>query len=99
MEGGSAKSEQNDTVRKCQCKKSFFLLKLTLPQASWLSIFFVGISVVLHLLEGLELRMHYWEDREEKKAHHPAGFESTTSLLRGMCSTAVLQPLPHCQKS
>ena len=33
--------------------------KLALPQAAWLSIFFVGKSVVLHLLEGPELRTHY----------------------------------------
>ena len=31
-------------------------------------------------------------DREEKNLQ-PAGFEPTTSLLHGMCSTAVLQPL------
>ena len=32
------------------------------------------------------------QKREEKK--HLVGFEPTTSLLRGMCSTAVLQPHP-----
>ena len=56
--------------------------------------FFVGKSVVLLLLEGPELRAHYWEDWEEKKAHHPGGFEPTTSLLQGLRSTAVLQLLP-----
>ena len=30
-------------------------------------------------------------EREEKKAKHPAGFEHTTSLSQGVCSTAVLQ--------
>ena len=43
-------------------------IRLASPQAAWLSIFFVGNSVVLHLFEGPELRMHYREDREEKKS-------------------------------
>ena len=43
-------------------------------------------------LEGPELRTHYWEDGEETKSQHLAGFEPTTSLIRGVCSTAVLQP-------
>ena len=34
------------------------------------------------------------KEREENKAQHPAGFEPMTALSRGMCSTAVLQPLP-----
>ena len=34
-------------------------IKLASPQAARLSIFFVGKSVVLHLHEGPELRMHY----------------------------------------
>ena len=46
------------------------------------------------LLKGPELRTHYCEDREEKKAQHQVGFEPATSLLRGMRSTPVLQPLP-----
>ena len=50
--------------------------------------------VVSHIPEGPELRMLYLEDREEKKAQHLMGFEPATSLLRGMRSTAVLQPLP-----
>ena len=29
-----------------------------------------------------------------EKAQRPAGFEPTTSLARGVCSTALLQPLP-----
>ena len=33
-------------------------IKLALPQAAWLSIFFIGKSVVLHG-EGPELRTHY----------------------------------------
>ena len=57
----------------------------------------MGKSVVLHLLKGPELRKHFWEDREEKKAQHPVGFEPTTSLLRGMHSTAEVQPLPGKQ--
>ena len=48
---------------------------------------------MLYLLEGPELRMHDWKDREEKKAQRLAGFEPTTSLLLGMRSTAVLQLL------
>ena len=32
---------------------------------------------------------------KRKKAQLPAGFEPTNSLSRGMCSTAVLQPLPN----
>ena len=49
----------------------------------------------MHLLKVPELRMYYWEDGEEKKAQHPAGFEPTIYQLRGMRSTvAVLQPLP-----
>ena len=49
---------------------------------------------MLPLLEGPELMTHNWEDREEKKAQHPAGFKPTTSLLWGVRSVAVLQPLP-----
>ena len=38
--------------------------------------------------------MNYLSDREEKKkAQHPVGFEPTTSMLWGMCSTAVVQQL------
>ena len=41
-----------------------------------------------------ELRKHYWEDRENKKALHPAGFEPTTCLLQGLHSATLLQPQP-----
>ena len=58
-------------------------------QAAWLSIFFVGKSAVLHLFEGRQLRTHYGEGREEKKAQHAAGFEPTTSLLRDVRSTTA----------
>ena len=59
-------------------------------------IFFVGKSVLLYLLERPELRMHYEEDREEKKkVLHPAGFEPTTSLFRGVLSSSGLQLLPN----
>ena len=47
---------------------------------------------MLHLQEGPELRMHYWWDRGDKKAQHPAGFEPTTSLSWGVRSSRVLQP-------
>ena len=46
---------------------------------------------MLYLLKGL------FQDvlpRKEKKAQHRVGIEPTTSLLEGMHSTAVLQPLP-----
>ena len=51
---------------------------------------------MLQLLEGPELRMQYWEDREDKRAQLRAGFEPRTSLLSGVLSTAVLQPLTCC---
>ena len=54
-------------------------IKLASPQATKLSLFFIEKYLVLHLLEGPELRVHH---RAEKKAQHPAGFEPTTSLLR-----------------
>ena len=50
---------------------------------------------MLHLFEWPKLRTHYLEDREEKRAQHPAEFEPTNSLLQGMRSIAVLQPLTH----
>ena len=34
----------------------------------------------------------------EEKAQHPAEFKPTITLLRGVCSTAVLQPLPQEMK-
>ena len=33
--------------------------------------------------------MHYWEDREEKKAQDPERFQPTTSLFWGMRSTTL----------
>ena len=36
----------------------YYYIKLASPEAAWLSIF-IGKSVVLHLHEGPELRMHY----------------------------------------
>ena len=71
-------------------------IKLDLPQAAWLSIFFVGKSVVFHLSEGPELRTHHPEDRE-KKIKSPAPGRIRThdlSLLLGVRSAAVLQPMP-----
>ena len=72
-------------------------IKLALPQAAWLSLFFVGKSVVL-LFEGPELRTQYLKDRKERKALHPAGFKPMTSLLQGVHSTTMLQPLPISEK-
>ena len=48
---------------------------------------------MLHLLEGPVLR-HISEDKRRKN-QHPAGIKPTTSLLRGVHSTAVLPPLPN----
>ena len=70
-------------------------IKIASPQAARIRIFFIGKPVVWHLLEGSELRTHFWEDGKEKKAQDPAGFKPTTSLLWGMCSIAVLQLLPQ----
>ena len=43
-------------------------VKLASPQAAQPRLFFfLGKSVVLHLHEGPELRMHFWEDREGEK--------------------------------
>ena len=36
--------------------------------------------------------LHWW--RKVGKAQRPRGFEPTTSLFQGMCSTSVLQPRP-----
>ena len=55
--------------------------------------YFIGKSVVLHLLGGPVLRTHHWEDREDKKVQYSAGFEPMSSLLQCMCSTAALQSL------
>ena len=44
-------------LNKQQMSSNFFI-KLALPQAAWLGIFFVGKPVVLYLFEGPELRMY-----------------------------------------
>ena len=49
---------------------------------------------MLCLFEGPELRKHYREDREEKKAQHQVEFKPMTSLLKGVRSSNVLQLLP-----
>ena len=69
-------------------------IKLATPHAAQLSLFFITRKTeVLHLLMDLNLGC---EEREKrKKAQHLAGFKPTTSLLRGMRPTAVLQPLPY----
>ena len=54
----------------------------------------IGTPEVLHLNEGPELRTHYCWDREEIKAQHPAGFESTSSIIRRAlyyCATTTAQ--------
>ena len=56
-------------------------IKLALPEAVWLSIFFMAKSALLQLHEGPELRTHYRKDRAEIKAHHLAGFKPTTSRV------------------
>ena len=48
---------------------------------------------MLHILEGPVLRTHYWW-KKKRKAQHLAVIEPMTSLLRGVRSTTVLQPLP-----
>ena len=71
-------------------------IKLALPQAAWLTYFWRKISSVAPIwgtcIKDTVLR----GQRKEKKAQHPAGFKPTTSLLWGVHSTAVLQPLPCC---
>ena len=58
------------------------LIKLALPQTAWLSIYFyIGKSVVLHLREGPELRMHFDWMEKRKKAQHPLRLEPTTRVL------------------
>ena len=42
---------------------------------------------MLHLCEGPELRTFFWEDWEEKKDQHPAGFGPTTSRVFGQSWT------------
>ena len=45
-----------------------------------------------HLLKG-PVKGHTNEDKKRKKAQHPTGIELMTSLLRGVCSTTMLQSL------
>ena len=71
-----------------------FFYSIRANEACFASYFYRKIWV-LHLLEGPELTRHHWEDGEEKKAQHLAGFEPTASLLHGVRSTAVPQLLPH----
>ena len=68
--------------------------KLASPQAAKLSIhFFPGKSVVRDLIKDTPLidrEKNTEKEIEEKKALHPAGFEPTISLSRGLCSTPAL---------
>ena len=50
-------------------------------------------SLVLYRSDGPELLTHSCEVKKAEKKGL-AGFELTTSWLRGVCSTVVLQPLP-----
>ena len=72
-------------------------IKLSSPQAAWLSIIFVGKAIVLHLLDGPELRTHYWENRKERKK------PSTQWDLNPcpLCYEACAQPLcyNHCPRN
>ena len=63
------------------------LIKLTSPQAGWLSIFFEGKSVVLHLLEGPELRMRYFVMR--RMLYHCATMTAREVNLRDMVFGSV----------
>ena len=94
FERKSVQTSSSSVLKSCFLLKPCALSLLRLKLHGY--AFFVGKSVVFYLLEGPEWRLHYWEDREEEKAQHPAGFEPASSLLQGMCSTAVLQPLPWC---
>ena len=58
-------------------------IKLASHQASTAKVISIGKSVVLHLLEGPELKKHYWDNREEEKAStgqhsnpHPLCYEA-----------------------
>ena len=53
-------------------------------------------SVLLHLLEGPELRTHYWVDRDERKSPTPGRiwtYDLSVARHALYCSTTVLQPL------
>ena len=69
------------------------LIKLVLPQAAQLDIHFLKekqqhCTSLRDLFEDPLLRI------EREKALHPAAIKPTTSLLWGVHSTTVLQPLP-----
>ena len=68
------------------------------PQAARLSIFFVGKSVLLYLLEEPELRMHYEEDREEERSPAPGRIRAhNISVLRCalfLCAITAAQQHP-----
>ena len=77
------------------------LMEPVLAQAARLGIHFKNIFLSPHTVRdappwGTWLRaLHWWRDRKKKKiARHVVGFEPTTSLFQGVCSTAVLQPRP-----
>ena len=79
--------------------KCFFLNPcIASPQAARLSIFFVGKSVLLYLLEEPELRMHYEEDREEERSPAPGRIRAhNISVLRCalfLCAITASQQHP-----
>ena len=54
---------------------------------------------MLHHCEG-HTRMHYCGQKENgEKLKYLAGFEPTTSRLRGSCATDELQPVPSLQST
>ena len=62
-------------------------IKLALSQAAWLRFFFEGKSVVLHLLEGPELRMRYFVMR--RMLYHFATMTAREVNLRDMVFGSV----------
>ena len=61
-------------------------------------IFYIGKTLLQHLLEGSILKTHYC-GKQAKKALHLVGIKPTTSLLHGVRFTAMLQPLPNDSSS
>ena len=63
----------------------------------WVKHIFIGKSAVLHLLEGPELRTHYWWDREDNKK--PSTQQDSNQ--RPLCYEACTLPLcyNHCPLS
>ena len=49
-------------------------IKLASSQAAQPRLFFIGKSAVFHFLERSELRIHYREERGERKSPAPGGF-------------------------